>query len=140
MRRWSNVRVIQGDARRVTLNGNFDGLLLFAAPDVYASPKALANLLPYLKDNAPVVVFGAKLSRRHLAGALNLLFQCLMKFLFSSTPRLNHEPWCVLENWLVEVRVQECFFGCMFLASGVKKPVGRNGMCRYLLRHCRYTP
>ena len=126
VRRWSNVQVIQGDARTVTLSGEFDGLVLFAAPDVYASPQALANLFPYLKDNAPVVAFGAKLSRRRLAGALNLLFQSLMKLSFSSTPGLNHEPWCVLENWLVEVHVQEYFFGCMFLASGVKKPFRRN--------------
>ena len=123
VRRWSNVQVVQGDARTVALNGKFDGLVLFAAPDVYASPQALANLFPSLKDNTPVVAFGAKLSRRRLAGPLNLLFQSLMKLSFSSTPRLNHEPWCVLENWLVEVHVQEYFFGCMFLASGVKKPM-----------------
>jgi phosphatidylethanolamine/phosphatidyl-N-methylethanolamine N-methyltransferase len=126
VRRWSNVQVIQGDARTVTLSGEFDGLVLFAAPDVYASPQALANLLPYLKDNAPVVAFGAKLSRRRFAGALNMVFRSLMKLSFSSTPGLNHEPWSVLENWLVEVHVQEYFFGCMFLASGVKKPMGRN--------------
>src|SRR5664279_210449 len=55
VRRWSNVQLIQGDARTVTLNGEFDGMVLFAAPDVYASPQALANLLPYLKENATVV-------------------------------------------------------------------------------------
>ena len=126
VRGWSNVQVVQGDARTVTLNGEFDGLVLFAAPDVYASPQALANLLPYLKDNAHVVAFGAKLSRCRLAGPLNLLFQSLMKLSFSSTPGLNHEPWCVLENWLVEVHVREYFFGCMFLASGIKKAMGRN--------------
>ena len=123
---WGNVQVVEGDARTVTLNGEFDGLVLFAAPDIYASPQALANLLPHLKDNAPVVAFGAKLSRQRLAGALNLLLRSLIKLSFSSTPGLNLEPWCVLENWLVEVHVQEYFFGCMFLASGLKKPLGRN--------------
>jgi hypothetical protein len=53
-----------------------------------------------LNDGARVVALGAKLSQRRLAGALNLLFQSLMKLSFSSTPALNHEPWCVLENWL----------------------------------------
>jgi SAM-dependent methyltransferase len=125
-RRWSNVQVIGGDAKTVTLSGEFDGLVLFATPDIYASPQALANLLPHLKDNAPVVAFGAKLSRHPLAGVFNLLFQSLMQLSFSSTPGLNHEPWCVLENWIVEVHVQEYFFGCMFLASGVKKPLGRD--------------
>jgi SAM-dependent methyltransferase len=120
-KRWSNVQVIEGDARTVRLNGKFDGLVLFAAPDIYASPQVLANLLPYLKDDARVVAFGAKLSRRRLVGALNLVFQSLMKLSFSSTPALNHEPWCVLENWLAGIQVQEYFFGCMFLASGVIK-------------------
>jgi SAM-dependent methyltransferase len=119
--RWSNVQVIQGDARTVTLSGKFDGLVMFAAPDVYASPQALANLLPYLKEDARVVAFGAKLSRRRLAGVFNLLFQSLMRFSFSSTPSLNHVPWRVLENWLTEIDVREYFFGCMFLASGTKR-------------------
>jgi hypothetical protein len=118
---WSNVQVIEGDAKTVRLNGKFDGLVLFAAPDVYASPEALANLLPYLKDDARVVVFGAKLSHRRFVGVLNLLFQSLIKLSFSSTPALNHEPWCVLENWLIRIHVQKYFFGCMFLASGVIK-------------------
>jgi SAM-dependent methyltransferase len=122
--RWSNVQVIKGDAKTVTLNGKFDGLVMFAAPDVYASPEALANLFAYLKDDARVVVFGGKLSRRRSAGALNVLFQSLMKLSFSSTPRLNYEPWCELENWLTKIHVQEYFFGCMFLASGCKKTTG----------------
>ena len=119
--RWNNVQVVEGDARTVSLNGKFDGLVLFAAPDVYASPEALANLLPYLKDDARVAIFGGKLSRRHSAGVLNVLFRSLMKLSFSSTPRLTHEPWCVIENRLIEMDVREYFFGCMFLASGVYK-------------------
>jgi phosphatidylethanolamine/phosphatidyl-N-methylethanolamine N-methyltransferase len=118
---WKNVQVVEGDARTVSLNGKFDGLGLFAAPDVYASPEALANLLPYLKEDARVVIFGGKLSHRRSAGALNVLFRSLMKLSFSSTPRLNHEPWCVLENRLIETDVREYFFGCMFIFSGVYK-------------------
>jgi SAM-dependent methyltransferase len=120
---WNNVRVVEGDARTVSLNGKFDALVLFAAPDVYASPEALANLLPYLKDDARVAIFGGKLSHRRSAGVLNLLFRSLMKLSFSSTPRLNYEPWCVLENRLIEMDVREYFFGCMFLASGVYKTI-----------------
>ncbi len=116
--RWSNVQVVEGDARTIPLSGNFDGMLLFAAPDVYASPLAVANLLQCLKDDACVVAFGAKLSRRRVGKVFNLLFRLLMKFSFSSTPALNYEPWCLLENRLSEIHVQEYFFGCMFLVSG----------------------
>jgi len=116
--RWRNVLVIEGDARTVKLGGKFDGLLMFAAADVYASPQALANLLPYLKDDAHVVAFGAKLSRRRLGKVFNLLFRSLWKLSFSSTPAVNYEPWAPLKNRVDEFHVQEYFSGCMFLAWG----------------------
>ena len=112
------------DVKSVTLNGEFDGLVLFAAPDVYASPQALAHLLPHVKDHAPVVAFKPNSPGVASREPLNLFFQSPMKVSFRSTP--NHEPWCVLENRVVEVHVQEYFFGSMFLTSGGKKALGRN--------------
>lgn len=58
---WKNVRVIEADVRKVSLTGKFDGLLMFAAPDVFASEDALANICPHLKENARVAIFGAKI-------------------------------------------------------------------------------
>jgi SAM-dependent methyltransferase len=116
--RWRNVHVVEGDARTVQLNGNFDGMVLLGAPDAYASPQAVDNLFRYLKDDARVVAFGAKLSHRRPGRVFNLLLRSLMKLSFSSTPKLNYEPWCVLASRLVDVQVQEYFFGCMFLAWG----------------------
>lgn len=115
---WSNVQVVEADARTVQLNGRFDGMVLFGAPDIYASPQALANLFPYLKVDARIVAFGAKLSDRRTGKVLNWLFRRLMKLSFSSTPALSCEPWNVLKDHLAEVQVQELFFGCMFLAWG----------------------
>ena len=57
---WSNVNVLEGAAQSVKLTGSFDGLLLFAAHEVLTSPLALDHLLPYLKEDARVVAFGAK--------------------------------------------------------------------------------
>ncbi len=54
---WSNVHVLVGDAKTVPLTGMFDGLVMFAAPDVYASPEAIAHLAAHLKENARVAVF-----------------------------------------------------------------------------------
>jgi len=115
---WSNVQVIEADARTVKLNGKFDGLIMFAAADVYASPQALDNLLPYLANHARVVAFGAKLSHRRSASMLNSFFRSMFKLSFSSTPALNYEPWKPLEARVAELQVQEYFFGCMFLAWG----------------------
>ena len=115
---WSNVEVIVADARTVELKGQFDGLLSFAAADIYASPQALANLLPYLRDDARVVAFGAKFSRQRLGEVGNLLLRCLWRLSFSSTPAVNYEPWAPLKDRIDECHAQEYFFGCMFLAWG----------------------
>ncbi len=115
---WRNVRMIVADARAVKLEGNFDGLLTFAAADIYASPQALNNLFPYLKSDARVVAFGAKLSQRRSGKAFNLLFRLLWKLSFPSTPALSHKPWVPLESRVDGLKVEEYFFGCMFLAWG----------------------
>jgi hypothetical protein len=91
---------------------------LFAAPDLYASPEAVGNLTAYLRDDARVVVFGAKLSNHPMGALLNPIFQSLMKLSFPSTPALNYEPWSILKKRCGEFRVEEHFLGCMFLAQG----------------------
>jgi tRNA A58 N-methylase Trm61 len=116
--RWDNVGVVVGDARAVKLTGRFDGLVLFATPDLYASSDAVSNLLQYLKDDGRVVVFGAKLSRHVMGAVLNLIFESLIKLSFTSTPRLTYEPWSILEDRLADIQVEEYFFGSMFLAWG----------------------
>ena len=116
--RWNNVRVVEGDAKTVQLNGTFDAMLLLGAPDAYASPDAVGNLLRYLKDDARIVAFGAKLSHRRFGKMLNWLSRSLMKLSFSSTPELSYEPWCVLEKRLADVQVREYSFGCLFLVWG----------------------
>jgi SAM-dependent methyltransferase len=115
---WSHVQVIRADARTVALKDKFDGLLMFAAADVYASPQALANLIPYLKNDARVAAFGAKLSLRRSGKLLNPLLRLLWKLSFASTPAVNYEPWAPLKDRIDELHVQEYFFGCMFLAWG----------------------
>lgn len=90
---WRNVQVIESAAQDVRLTGTFDGLLMFAAADVYASDEALANIFPHLRENARVVAFGAKLSRNRLGGILNPVLRKLFSLSFSTTPRPDHEPW-----------------------------------------------
>jgi demethylmenaquinone methyltransferase/2-methoxy-6-polyprenyl-1,4-benzoquinol methylase len=121
--RWNNVQVVVADARTVEPRGKFDGLLMFAAADIYASSQALANLFPYLKDDARVVAFGAKLSHRRSGKVLNPLLRLLWKLSFASTPAVNYAPWAPLKNHVAEFHVQEYFLGCMFLAWGSRQAV-----------------
>ena len=115
---WTNVQVVIGDARSVVLSGKFDGVLLFGAPDIYASPEALANLRPYLSDRARVVAFGSKLTSRRFGAGLNIVLESLMKLSFTSTPRLNFEPWAPLKAYFADITVREYIYGGFFLASG----------------------
>jgi SAM-dependent methyltransferase len=116
---WSNVQVIEAPARTVKLNGAFDGLLMFAAPDVFASQLALDNVLPHVRANARVVLFGAKTSRRRCGWILNPLLRALFPNLsFRTTPAPDHEPWRLLAPHLQGLTIEEYFFGWMFLASG----------------------
>jgi demethylmenaquinone methyltransferase/2-methoxy-6-polyprenyl-1,4-benzoquinol methylase len=116
--RWKNVQVIEAAARDVRLTGTFNGLLMFAAADVYASEEALANIFPHLGENARVVAFGAKLSRNRLGALLNPVLRMLFSLSFSTTPRPDCEPWRILEKRVKHADIEEYFLGLMFLASG----------------------
>ena len=117
--RWSNVRVIAQSAQTVALTGQFDGALMFGAPDVYASQEALDNILPHLVPGARIALFGAKTSRRRMGWILNPLLRRLFpKLSFQTTPVPDEEPWRLLAGHLQELTSDEYFFGWMFLASG----------------------
>jgi ubiquinone/menaquinone biosynthesis C-methylase UbiE len=115
---WKNVHLVVGDARTVQLAGMFDGLVMFAAPDVYASLEAIANLFAYLKPGARVVIFGAKVSCRRLGVLPNSVLQVLMKLSFSTTPALDDTPLLAIENRMAHLHIKEYVLGCIFLAWG----------------------
>lgn len=122
-RGWSNVKVETAPAQSVVLSGQYDGLLMFAAPDVFASEAALAHLLPTLRAGARVVFFGAKTSSRRLGWLLNpFLRLAFPRLTFASTPVPNAEPWKPIESHLPDLVVEELLFGWMFLASGTFTP------------------
>ncbi|MEO8587246.1 MAG: methyltransferase domain-containing protein [Acidobacteriota bacterium] len=118
-RGWRNVEVVQAPAETAILTGLFDGLLMLAAPDVYASPAALANLLPHLKDNARIVFFGAKTSSTAAGRVLNPLVRWALSTLsFPTTPIPDAEPWRLVAAHVEELVIEERAFASMFLASG----------------------
>jgi SAM-dependent methyltransferase len=120
--KWSNVSVELAPAQSVALSVRFEGLLMFAAPDVFASPEALRNLIPALQDGARVVFFGAKRSTRPLGWLLNRTIHfALTRFSLPTTPGLELEPWHCAAFHLRDLEVQEYFYGWMFLAAGTLK-------------------
>ena len=118
---WHNVEVIEAPADRVALAHRFDGALMFAAPDVYTSESAMANILPCLRDRARVAIFGAKLSRGPFGWLLNPFFLHMCRKLSPATPIPDEAPWGLLASRLDDLNVEELFFGSMFLAYGTLK-------------------
>jgi len=120
---WKNIHIITDPAQTVHLNGIFDGALMFAAPDVYASPEALKNIMPHIKVSGRVVLFGAKTTDNRFGKFFNrLLKKSVSKLSFNSTPIPDQKPWELISGYLENITVEEYFFGLMFLASGnVKK-------------------
>lgn len=123
---WNNVHVIEAAAQEVQLSGAFDGALMFAAPDVYASEAALANILPHLRENARIVFFGAKLSDSGAGRLLNPALRKLVAKLSPTTPIPEEEPWRLLARHVKDLRIEEYFFASMFLASGSVNAKNRN--------------
>ena len=116
---WQNVQVQVAPAQTVALDGEFDGLLMFAAPDVYASEVAVAHLCTRLRPGARVAFFGAKTSKRRGGWILNWPLRWGMPRLsFATTPVPDDRPWILWEPILVDLQVREYFFGWMFLATG----------------------
>ena len=115
---WENVDVIAAAAHEVDLTGTFDGLLMFAAPDVYDSEEALGNILPHMQGDARVAAFGAKLSSHHLGRLFNPFLKLVFKLISSRTPMPDYEPCALLAKYVEGLEVEEYFFGLMFLASG----------------------
>jgi SAM-dependent methyltransferase len=115
---WRNVEVIEAAAQEVHLTGTFDGLLMFAAADVYTSEEALENIFPHLNEKARIAAFGAKLSSSRLGRILNPLLRLLFNLSFSTTPRPDYEPWRILAKRVENLDVEEYFLGLMFLTSG----------------------
>lgn len=117
--KWRNVSVIESDARTVLLTGTFDAALLFAAADVYGSTEILENIFQHLKANARVAAFGAKMTRDGFGKILNPFFRMAVSWLgFPTTPVPDYEPWRLLAERVEKLKVEEYFFGSMFLASG----------------------
>jgi hypothetical protein len=100
----------------------YDALLMFAAPDVFASADALDNLLPRLVKDAPVVFFGAKTSSRPFGWLLNrAIHLALTRLSLPTTPGLEPDPWHHIAPRLRDLEVEELFNGWMLLASGTLK-------------------
>lgn len=115
---WKNVLVIEDAAQTAVLTGKFDGALMMAAPDVYASEEALGNIFPHLNENARIVIFGAKTTTNRFSKIFNpVIRKVFSKLSLPTTPIPDEEPWKLLAKRVENIKIEELFLGLMFLLS-----------------------
>jgi SAM-dependent methyltransferase len=115
---WLNVEVIVESAERAVLNGAFDALLLFGAHEILTSAGRLDHLLAYLKDEARVAAFGAKLTPPPLGWLFNPFFGLASKHWLPNSPPIDTQPWRLLAERLAQIKVEQRLGGLMYLVSG----------------------
>lgn len=117
--RWGNVEVVLATAHEVPLEGLYNGLLMFAVPDAYASRASLDRLARHLRPGARIVMFGSKRSKHRLGWRLKAPLDFAMRRLsLPATPGLDAEPWRTAASYFDQLVVEERFHGCMFIAAG----------------------
>ncbi len=106
--RWRNVKVVEGRAQDVKLDGLFDAVFMFGANEIFTKEEALDNIFAYLKEDAQVVVMGAKIVERGWRKIFNPLFRKLTAgLMLPSTPSLNFKPWQLLEDRMDPCHVEQ---------------------------------
>lgn len=123
---WRNAKVVEGSAQKVRLDGLFDGAIMFGANEIFTMKEAIDNIFAQLKDDAHVVVMGAKLVEHGRRTVLNPLFRMLTsKLMLPSTPRLNFKPFALLQERMGDFHIEELAGGFLYLIWGTVGAGGR---------------
>lgn len=116
---WHNVKVVEGSAQDVKLDGLFDAVFMFGANEIFTKEETLDNIFAYLKEDAQVAVMGAKIVEQGWRKTFNPLFRALTsKLMLPSTPSLNFKPWHLLEERMEGCHVEQYASGFMYMIWG----------------------
>ena len=112
---WGNVTLLECWAEEARVPGPVDAVLFAFTHDVTRSPDALANLLGQVRPGGRLAAAGPKWTT--FAPQLNpLVWQVASQFVTSFEG--FRRPWAELERAVPGLRVEEAYFGCVYLAWG----------------------
>jgi ubiquinone/menaquinone biosynthesis C-methylase UbiE len=112
---WSNVTLLEACAEDAVIPVEADAVLFAFTHDVVRSPEALANVLGQVRPGGRLAATGPKWAL--LAPPLNLaVWQVARQFV--TTFEGFGRPWTRLEQAVPRLRVEEAFFGCVYVAWG----------------------
>jgi acyl dehydratase/ubiquinone/menaquinone biosynthesis C-methylase UbiE len=112
---WTNVTLLEASAEEAVVPGPVDAVLFAFTHDVVQSPKALANILGQVRPGGRLAAAGPKWTT--FVPQLNpLVWQVASQFVTSFEG--FRRPWAELERVVPGLRVEEAYFGCVYLAWG----------------------
>jgi acyl dehydratase/ubiquinone/menaquinone biosynthesis C-methylase UbiE len=112
---WENVTLLEASAEEAAVPGPVDAVLFAFTHDIVQSPKALANVLGQVRPGGRLAATGPKWTT--FAPQLNpLVWQVASQFVTSFEG--FRRPWAELERAVPGLRVEEAYFGCVYLAWG----------------------
>jgi acyl dehydratase/ubiquinone/menaquinone biosynthesis C-methylase UbiE len=112
---WDNVTLLECHAEEARVPGPVDAVLFAFTHDVTRSSAALANLLGQARPGGRLAAAGPKWTT--FAPHLNpLVWQVASQFVTSFEG--FRRPWAELERAVPGLRVEEAYFGCVYLAWG----------------------
>jgi ubiquinone/menaquinone biosynthesis C-methylase UbiE len=119
---WRNVTLVQATAEQVDLHGARPSALLFSyVHDIMQSETALENLLAQAAAGARVAITSTRLWPRNwwpLAPLVNFYLWHTHEQFITSREENFDRPWRKLERSLHDVRVQICWPGWRYVATG----------------------
>jgi ubiquinone/menaquinone biosynthesis C-methylase UbiE len=112
---WPNVTLLEASAEDAAIPVQADAVLFAFTHDVVRSPAALANVLGQVRRGGRLAAAGPKWAP--LAPPLNVaVWQVARQFV--TTFEGFGRPWTRLEECVPRLRVEEAFFGCVYVAWG----------------------
>jgi ubiquinone/menaquinone biosynthesis C-methylase UbiE len=112
---WANVTLLEACAEDAAIPVPADAVLFAFTHDVVRSPAALANVLGQVRPGGRLAAAGPKWAP--LAPPLNVAVWHVARQ-FVTTFEGFGRPWTRLQECVPGLRVEEAFFGCVYVAWG----------------------
>ena len=125
---WSNVTLIEGDAKTVDIPGPLDAALAFFVPEILNSPPAVRRALDSLSPDGRLVASGVRHARGPLGPLFNIYFQVrwrtwrwvgyrrAVKRMFG-----RGQPYDILQAAAPNLEVWDYMFGCAYVARATRE-------------------
>ncbi len=116
---WKNVELISASVEEAAIPIAADAALFHFTHDIMRTPKALANVVSYLKPGARVVAAGLKWAPVRTMPLNLFVWNAALRS--TSTLEGLARPWSHLEGILQELGVEQMLGGTVYVASGIVK-------------------